>query len=125
MTLTDSYRIEYETTALSIDDICHKYSITTDQLPGHEDWIKRTTTPIAQPTQNTSNEDIVSDIATVKEVLLSKIKDSIDNPYLEVKELKDITKMVIDLEGSYKDKNHGPTVNILVQNLTERYKDDI
>lgn len=49
-----------------------------------------------------------------------------DARYAEVKEFKDIVAVVDSIEKSY-DKSKGtdaPTINILVQNLVERFRDD-
>ncbi len=45
--------------------------------------------------------------------------------YLEIKELKDLNSIVKDLEASQNKDTSGPTVNILVQNMIDKYSDDI
>lgn len=50
-----------------------------------------------------------------------------DAKFAEVKEFKDIVAVVDSIEKSYQKadtKDRGPTINILVQNLTERFRDD-
>lgn len=80
----------------------------------------------------TVDSEIVPDtkekIAQFKELALDHCLTFMkkDARYAEVKEFKDIVAVVDSIEKSY-DKSKGtdtPTINILVQNLVERFRDD-
>jgi len=140
-----SYQIEYETTDITLTEIQQKYSIPSDKTTH---WKKRTeprdvilvpgTTTSDNPVPKTtisdknivttedSHEDLMADIDTFKKEVVAKALDFIKNhaQYAEVKELKDMVAIVDSVEKSYKDTNTGPTINVLIQNLTERLKDD-
>ena len=134
-----SYKIEYETTPISIEELCDKYSITREELGDYQTWTKslplsqgqHQLTPATAPNeQHIVTQDIspLDRLAEVKDKLISTCKAMVDQYgiYTDVKELKDLTKVITDLEASYKDtKDQGPTINVLVQNITERFKDDV
>ena len=154
-TLLKSYQIEYETTPITIDELAHKYDISKDQLKGHEAWTKlqpttteattnehlattplvTTTTPLVTTTTSlatsTSNQEedqtIMEDINTFKQAAIKKAILFMSNKadYASVREIKDMTSLVMEIEKSYKGTETGPTVNVLVQNITERFKDDV
>jgi len=135
-----SYKIEYETTNISINELCEKYNITKEELGDYQTWTKlalepeqpvtQTTPAIAPSQQPIVTQDIspLDKLAEVKDKLISTCKAIVEQQgiYTDVKELKDITKVITDLEASYKEaKDQGPTINVLVQNITERFKDDV
>jgi hypothetical protein len=77
----------------------------------------------------TATEDQLAKIANFKELALDHCITfmSQDAKFAEVKEFKDIVAIVDSLEKSYQkvDPDAGkPTINILVQNLMERFSDD-
>ena len=70
---------------------------------------------------------MMKDIKTFKRSLLDNCIEFINtnSKYAEVKEIKDVAKIVMDLEDSFKDKTpKGATVNVLINNITEKFKDD-
>lgn len=85
----------------------------------------------AIPPVNVDSEivlDTKEKIAQFKELALDHCLTFMkkDARYAEVKEFKDIVAVVDSIEKSY-DKSKGsdtPTINILVQNLVERFRDD-
>jgi uncharacterized protein (DUF433 family) len=130
-----SYQIEYETTNISKEELVDKYNITPKDLKGSEHWAKRNESSylVETPSQaivlaatKETNEDLMADIDKFKREVVAKALDFIKNhaQYAEVKELKDMVAIVDSVEKSYKDTNTGPTINVLVQNLTENFKDD-
>lgn len=143
-TLLLSYQIEYENTDITIDELCSKYDVTTKQLKGYTKWSKKTSEtnelpeliepskPIvtkkpADITIVNDKEQVLSDIDEFKRLAVAHavkfIKD--DAEFAEVKEFKDMVAIVDSIEKSYKDtKEQGPTINIAIQNLVERFKDD-
>lgn len=88
--------------------------------------------PVTLPSTTPVDSEIVPDtkekIAQFKELALDHCLTFMkkDARYAEVKEFKDIVAVVDSIEKSY-DKSKGtdaPTINILVQNLVERFRDD-
>ena len=82
---------------------------------------------VALAVDNTSPEEMMKDIKTFKRSLLDNCIEFINtnSKYAEVKEIKDVAKIVMDLEDSFKDKTpKGATVNVLINNITEKFKDD-
>jgi len=158
--LTEMYRNEYETTDITKEELCLKYSIEHSNIPDIDSWTKPTNDESQEPKTTIDNSDIILDTTIVTPTLdtkkikklassklvktpaepavADKIKDfkefAIDHAlhfikhdaeFAEVKEFKDMVAIVDSIEKSYKDtKDQGPTVNILIQNLAEKFKDD-
>ena len=134
-----AYREEYEATpGLTIDELLAKYDITTKDIKGYTKWEKRTASPIKpiivpkpllvtiqpSPEKKTPQESIDEFKELALDHALNFMKN--DARFSEVKEFKDIVAIVDSLEKSYnKMTDSGPTINILVQNLMERFKDDV
>jgi len=82
-----------------------------------------------KPTQPPQLEDLQHGIHTFKTNMLTWANDQLkdNSSYLEIKEMKDLNSIVKDLEASTlkKDDTSGTTVNILVQNMLDKYHDDI
>lgn len=164
-----TYKIEYETTSITLDSLIEKYDINLDDIPGISDWRKQTeaepeveilatpqprakrkkaqpkvgiaTPTIVTPPAKTSpldaiveiapeeiaheNQDVLDQIDEFKRLTLAKatkfVRDEAD--YADIKDLKDVVSIVDTIEKSYKGVKQGPAVNILVQNLVERFRD--
>lgn len=136
-----SYKIEYETTSITKEQLRLKY-----QLPDTLDiskWEKVATevetlpniVEVLPPPPSTSLPDPatldthIAKIGKFKELALDHcIKFMQDDAeFAEVKEFKDIVAIVDTLEKSYQkaDPEAGkPTINIMINNLMERFKDD-
>lgn len=142
-TLLLTYQIEYETTDISIESLCTKYDVQTKQLKGYTKWTKGLGEPdIAEPLQadiitspiDTQDlkipKDTVELLESIEDFKRKAVAHAIkfmrdDAEFAEVKEFKDMVAIVDSIEKSYKDtKDTGPTVNILIQNLTEKFQDD-
>ena len=137
-----AYREEYEATpGLTIDELLAKYDITTKDIKGYTKWEKRTA-PLIKPIKPViapkplpaTNQPPLEkktpqeSIDEFKELALDHALNFMKNDarFSEVKEFKDIVAIVDSLEKSYnKTTDSGPTINILVQNLMERFKDDV
>jgi len=150
--LLQSYKNEYQTTDISIEDLCLKYDISTSDLKGYTKWDKTISqestivlpkdseeisetqtealdvTVIDKPEEvNKTQKEILADIDTFKKQAVKEclrfIKD--DARYAEVKEFKDMVAIVDSIEKSYKDTKdpEGTTINVLIQNLTQKFKD--
>ena len=129
------YKTEYETTDISIEDLCSKYNITTEDIPQHDSWVKSSDIILVPDTQDiidivpdvSSNKVLLDDIQQFKASTLKIAKDRISNEgfTIDTKEMKDLVSIVDTIEKSIVDKKDtGATVNILVQNIQSRFKDD-
>ena len=139
-TLLLTYQIEYETTDISIESLCTKYDVQTKQLKGYTKWAKRQEDPVAEPLQadiiDTPEIQVIAIPKDTKE-LLENVEEfkklavahavkfmKNDAEFAEVKEFKDMVAIVDSIEKSYKDvKSNEPTINVLIQNLTQKFKD--
>lgn len=145
-----AYKAEFETTNLTIEEIITKYNIDKESLGSTETWEKRATVqikkldsfkPVIVPdlAPNTSletnrldeGEDILEEIQSIKRLALSSTREffeGFDIDEITTKEFKDMVGVLKDIEVGELARqgkgNSGPTINILVQSLTENFKDD-
>jgi len=147
-----AYKVEFETSNITIEELCRKYNITKEQLGSTEKWEKRATVVLAnpiciekrpntigKPAHSKGNKDIIvsgepktmlDTIQETKELALDSTKQFFENyntDEVTTKEFKDMVGVLKDLEAGEllkEGKGQGTTVNILVQNLTERFRDD-
>lgn len=142
-----AYKAEYEHTDISIQDLLKKYQLDKEDIKGYKEWTKvlptpRTTPRTVIPTTPTDIVTIVDDlpVTIVTDSQLKKIEEfkelalehclkfmQKDAQFSEVKEFKDIVAIVNTLEVSYQkaDPDAGkPTINIMINNLLERFNDD-
>ncbi len=138
-TLLLTYQAEYETTPdFTIANLCEKYDVTTKQLSGYTKWSKRSE-PSVEPEANivpaiarnlpipSNTEELLDDVENFKRLAVAHAVKFMKNDaeFAEVKEFKDMVSIVDSIEKSYKGiADTGPTVNILIQNLTEKFHDD-
>lgn len=132
------YREEYESTSLSIEQLCEKYSIQMEELGDISDWIKVDVAPpavlsvetpvISAPIEKLPEQDelLKSDILdfkkrTVKECL-ARLRMA---QALETKELKDLVTVVDIVDKSLRSTKEGQNVNVLIQNIINKYGDDV
>lgn len=130
---------EYETTDLTIDQLCHKHDTTTKQLKGYTKWQKDIICPppcvlpqsqtepihtsIATPA-TTVNKDTQSKIDKLKQICLERAEELLNEPHLETKEFKDIVHVIDTIDKSYKDLKPQTNIAIMVQNLVGKFTDD-
>lgn len=139
-------KLEYEAGA-EIDTILDKYKITKEQL-GEPEWLTKprvTILPaqqplapavvtIAQPASQDLNEAeqdesvtrILEKISSFKEKAVDYALDMM-SMVGDTKELKDLISSVTAIEATYKDlrpKDNTPVINIAIQNLVDRFRDD-
>ena len=144
--LLNLMKLEYEAGA-DIDTILDKYKITKEQL-GEPEWLTRprvTILPaqqplapavvtIAQPASQDLNEAeqdesvtrILEKISSFKEKAVDYALDMM-SMVGDTKELKDLISSVTAIEATYKDlrpKDNTPVINIAIQNLVDRFRDD-
>lgn len=148
ITLLLNYQIEYEKTPdLTIPELCEKYSVETKQLPGYTKWQKETSpTQLTEATIVTEAEPLAPAPKDNKDFILAKDEAELlsqvdefktlamahalafmknDAEFAEVKEFKDVVKIVLDVESSVRVTDTPTTnINILVQNLSKRFDDD-
>ena len=128
------YKTEYETSQLSIEDLCIKYDITVSDIPNHSSWVKQSAEPLDLDiiVANDIVPDVSSDVAILenvqqfKRMAVKQAKERIaTDTMMDTKELKDLVSVVDTIEKSLTGKNDsGTTVNVLVQNIQQRFKDD-
>lgn len=139
-------KLEYEAGA-EISTILDKYKITKEQL-GEPEWLSKprvTILPaqqplapavvtIAQPASQDLNEAeqdesvtrILEKISSFKEKAVDYALDMM-SMVGDTKELKDLISSVTAIEATYKDlrpKDNTPVINIAIQNLVDRFRDD-
>jgi hypothetical protein len=131
-------QIEFETTEITIEEICDKYSIKPSQLKGYTKWKRRfvqevkpsdiivapTTSPATPPIE--TNSKIQDDINIFKTKAVKYALEQIeDTKYLEIREFKDLVSIVSTVETSIaKNDDSVNTVNIMIQNIMNKYQDD-
>lgn len=138
-------KLEYEAGA-EISTILDKYKITKEQL-GEPEWLTRprvTILPTQQPAVvtlvqpataptdlNEAERDesvtrILEKISSFKEKAVDYALDMM-SMVGDTKELKDLISSVTAIEATYKDlrpKDNTPVINIAIQNLVDRFRDD-
>lgn len=145
--LLNLMKLEYEAGA-EISTILDKYKITKEQL-GEPEWLSKprvTILPapkqplapavvtIAQPASQDLNEAeqdesvtrILEKISSFKEKAVDYALDMM-SMVGDTKELKDLISSVTAIEATYKDlrpKDNTPVINIAIQNLVDRFRDD-
>lgn len=144
--LLNLMKLEYEAGA-EISTILDKYKITKEQL-GEPEWLNKprvTILPaqqplapavvtIAQPASQDLNEAeqdesvtrILEKISSFKEKAVDYALDMM-SMVGDTKELKDLISSVTAIEATYKDlrpKDNTPVINIAIQNLVDRFRDD-
>jgi hypothetical protein len=122
--MKDIYKKEYETGNLTLPQIQEKYQLSEADTAG---WKKKQ--PLVQPSKSLpvekSSNTLEEDILELKKEAVKYIKEQLSESHLlDIKEFKDLVSSIKALEDGNKTQQ-GPTVNILVQNLTERFRDDI
>lgn len=145
--LLNLMKLEYEAGA-EIDTILDKYKITKEQL-GEPEWLSKprvTILPAQQPLapavvtiaqqpniteiteaeQDESVTRILEKISSFKEKAIDYALDMM-SMVGDTKELKDLISSVTAIEATYKDlrpKDNTPVINIAIQNLVDRFRDD-
>jgi len=136
-----SYQSEYERSGTSLEQLIKKYQLSFEEAHQLEEASRKWSAPITIPDiivpskpgaiepekAKMDKAAILADIDTFKkeavDYALKTITD--DEELLEIKEFKDLVAIVVSVENSMKeDKDTGPNVNIMVNYLTERFKDD-
>lgn len=144
--LLNLMKLEYEAGA-EISTILDKYKITKEQL-GEPEWLSKprvTILPapqqplapavvtIAQPLAEIPEAEQDESITRVLEKISSFKEKAVDyaldmmSMVGDTKELKDLISSVTAIEATYKDlrpKDNTPVINIAIQNLVDRFRDD-
>lgn len=142
-----AYKTEFETSNISLEDLLEKYNITKEELGSTSSWKKRVEvlpdntykrkdiikpdiTPSPETVEPVLDENFLDIIQDTKKLALASTKQFFENyntDEVTTKEFKDMVVVLRDLESGElirQGKNTGPTVNILIQNLTEKFQDD-
>lgn len=141
--LLQSYQIEYETTPITIPELCDKYELTTKDLKGYTRWTKTDSTHESKPnsdliipaktdiltttSDSTDDKTLKEKLAEAKQLAVDKALEILktDARFLEIKEFKDVVSVIDTLEKSTKDqKPEGNTTIVLIQNIMNSSMDD-
>lgn len=142
--LLNLIKLEYEAGS-EIETVLDKYKVTREQI-GEPEWLTRprvtilpapqqplapavvTIAPPAQqePEQDESVVRVLEKISSFKEKAVDYALDMM-SMVGDTKELKDLISSVTAIEATYKDlrpKDNTPVINIAIQNLVDRFRDD-
>lgn len=135
-TMLQVYQIEFETTDISLEQLCVKYKLDPADLTNSEKWVKKLPSlshskPLAgelitEEEDEDEDTDIQANIEEIKKVLSKKMVDlanSINN-FTDVKEVKELMMAVKTLEESTKSRPPERGVVVIVQNIIKEYPDD-
>ena len=139
--LLTQYQMEFEHSNITINDLLDKYSLKLEDLKGHELWVKGSTivpsiVPDNLPSTNILDGSLDSSEQTLEEQVLDFKEKAMEHcltfmekdvRFAEVKEFKDIVSIVDSIDKSLQKGNpddKGTTINVLVQNITEKFQDD-
>ena len=126
-TLLLSYKIEYETTPITIEEMCTKYQLQLKDLKGHKTWSKSLVSKNAQTVQTAQPQDTFEEeIQSFKFEALHYCRNFMEREakHSSPKEVKDVVAIIAAIEPK-QQAAQTTNVNVLVQNLTERFKDDV
>ena len=129
--LLQSLQMEYEQTAISLEDLCTKHKVSKSQLPST--WVKDSQEPITSivlPTPSTpslpenstdieedESSDIKSALNKTAKALIGEVQSLLVGNDLTPRDLKDIASTLISIKESVLGKD--PTVKIDVNNNTQ------
>lgn len=129
--LLQSLQMEYEQTAISLEDLCTKHKVSKSQLPST--WVKDSQEPITSivlPTPSTTSllensndeeedesRDIKSALNKTAKSLIGEVQSLLVGNDLTPRDLKDIASTLISIKESVLGKD--PTVKIDVNNNTK------
>ena len=124
-TILKAIQLLYQSGQKTLEELSYEYSIPIQTLQA-QNWVKSNlvipkTTPVPEPTHNNSIEEAKT---KALDVAIDLLNDNTITP-LSTKELKDIVSVIDTIEKSYQKHSDQPTINIAIQNLVERFKDDI
>ena len=140
-----TYRKEFESSDITIQELCKKYHVTLKELKGYSTW-KKEQPKQEQPKQpvtiasievpqlpkklpvTQTDTSVKEDIEKFKKLAIANALRFIeeDIAFASVKDFKDMVAIVDSIDKSYKDiKDTGPTIQVLVQNIFERFSDDV
>ena len=139
-TLKKFYRAEYESGAdVTLESLAFKYGFDIEDLGDTSSWAKSPTTLPTQPTEieiiprsappaptPAPDDELKEDInkfkrGVVKESL-SRLKMA---GMMDTKELKELATIVDIVDKSLRSTADGANVNVLIQNIINKYGDDV
>lgn len=134
-TLKKFYQAEYEAdTSVTLDSLAFKYGFQIEELGDTSDWRKLPPVPTQsieilpkEPPKPTPPDDELKDNITrfkrgvVKESL-ARLKTA---SMLDTKELKELATIVDIVDKSLRSTSDGANVNVLIQNIINKYGDDV
>ena len=142
------YRSEYENDpTLTIQGLCNKYNIQPTQLGDTSQWkkvvelvkdkrplklgalqIKTAPKPENKPLANTPKEQSAQEkIEAFKDAVIVEALQRVQfgASSMEAKELKELVQLIDTIDKSRKGTSDATSVQILVQNIVNNFKDDV
>lgn len=142
-TLKQFYQEEWQSNPTqTIADLASKYGFEVDDLGDTSDWVKdepqepkptpvpvQLMHPMLQPEPSTYDDDkhqLTSNITDFKKRMVKECLHRLRNEgrMLEVKNLRELAQIVDIIDKSLKATSDGQNVNVLIQNIVNKYGDD-
>ena len=141
--LLNLIKLEYEAGS-EIETVLDKYKVTKEQI-GEPEWLSKPRVtvlpapqqPLApavvtiaqQPEAEEQDESVIRVLEKISSFKEKAVDYAIDMMSMvgDTKELKDLISSVTAIEATYKDlrpKDNTPVINIAIQNLVDRFRDD-
>ena len=123
--LLQVYRYEYQSTDITLDELCKKYSITKNDIPESSDWIKQELV-IESEIEPDIKESILKKVDEFKVHAMDLALEFIKNEgrFAEVRDIKNMVTIVNTIETSFKDVKSDNTVNVAIQSIVKEFSND-
>lgn len=137
--LLNLIKLEYEAGS-EIETVLDKYKVTREQI-GEPEWLSKprvtvlpapqqpTVVTLVQPEAQEQDESVTRVLEKISSFKEKAVDYALDMMSMvgDTKELKDLISSVTAIEATYKDlrpKDNTPVINIAIQNLVDRFRDD-
>lgn len=140
-TLKQFYQQEWQSNPTqSLQDLASKYGFEIDDLGDTSDWVKddpkeketvpvKIVHPMLQPEPSTHDDDqhqLTTNITDFKKRMVKECLHRLKNEgrMIETKQLRELAQIVDIVDKSLKTNVEGNNVNVLIQNIINKYGDD-
>ena len=131
--LKQYYQEEWQTTPnMTLEELANKYAFDIEELGDISDW-RKTDDNILVPeviTQKSVTNSVDTDIIrkNITQYKKDAIKECVNRlklaHTLETRELKELTTVVDIIDKSLRSTSEGQNINVLIQNIVNKYGDD-
>lgn len=131
--LKQYYQEEWESTPnLTLDELASKYAFDIEDLGDISDWRKHDEITIVpevitskQAVTDTKVDNIRKNITQYKQDVMKECVARLKLAHtLDTKELKELTTVVDIVDKSLRSTAEGQNINVLIQNIVNKYGDD-